>query len=178
MRGFLLHTFDKRSTQHLKNISEVTHIHSASTWPSQDSISDSLSTTVHTACIHRGPAASPIYWKITGKSRHSHPCASSQKIPSFCRVPRCLQTLFLQNFILAIGLTHEVKLGYCGLIHYAFCAIHEWEMFSFDGVESVWKKLTWLASQPFLQHAWLFHGSLPHSLLQQALFLRLHWTQP
>lgn len=51
MRGFLLHTFDKRSTQHLKNIGEVTHIHSASTWPRQDSISDSLSTTVHTAPV-------------------------------------------------------------------------------------------------------------------------------
>ena len=125
MRGFLLHTFDKRSTQHLKNTSDVTHIHSASTWPSQDSISDSLSTTVHTACIHRGPAASPIYWTISGKFRHSHPCANAQKIPSFCCVPRCLQTLFLQNFILAVGLTHEVKLGYCRLIYYAFCAIHK-----------------------------------------------------
>lgn len=51
------------------------------------------------------------------------------------------------------------------------------ETLSFDGVESVWKKLIWLAKQPFLQHTWLFHGSLPHSFFQQARFLRPHWAR-
>ena len=81
--------------------------------------------TVHTACIYRDPTASSIYWTITRKSKHSYPSTNSQKIPSLCHVPRCLQTLFLQNFILAVGLTNEVKLGYCRLTYYAFSLIQE-----------------------------------------------------
>lgn len=56
---------------------------------------------------------------------HLYIRTNSQKIPSLSCVPRCPQALFLQNFILAICLTHEVKSGYGGLIHYAFFPIQE-----------------------------------------------------
>lgn len=77
-------------------------------------------TPLYTLSIYRTPAVSSSHWTTAGKFRNSFTCTNSCKMFTLCCVPRCLQILFLQNFILAICLTHEVKLGYCKLIYYAF----------------------------------------------------------
>lgn len=132
----------------------------------------------HTPCIYRIPAVSSSHWTTAGKFRHSFTRTNSCKAPSLCRVPGCLQILFLQNFILAIGLTQEVKLGYCRLIYYAFFSYPRKRGSFLWWWESVWKKLIWLAKQSFLQQTWFFRGSVLHSFFQQAWSLRLHSTQP